>query len=225
MDNSSNENLTLSVCIPCINTHIPLLDRCVKSIFEQILHPNEVIISISSVENIKKTTELVDDMLEKYKTKLVIKVLYTSKKKYAGDNRNIAIRASTGDIISFIDADDIMYSNRLYSIMRIFTMVKDCYGILHYFTENDQPRVAKWAFDMNDVVQYQYTNKLHFGHPSFRRRLFSEFRYSSMPRIQDIKFIEQLLPKYISNLRIYKKELSIYKSNDSTLYSCSPSEN
>lgn len=211
-------DLTISVCIPCINTHIPLLDRCVESIYRQILKPIEVIISISSVDDIESTTELVESMLEKYRKRLNIKVLYTSDKKFAGENRNKAIAASTGNIISLIDADDIMYSNRLYVIKRTFALDSTCLGILHYFAENDEERLEKWNFSEDNIIGYKYTNKLHFGHPSFRREVFNEFRYSSMPRMQDIKFIEYLLPKYMSNLVIYKKQLTNYKSNNSSLY-------
>lgn len=212
--------LTLTVCIPCIQKHVYLLDRCINSINRQILHPNEIIISISSVIDLEKTESTMKEIIDNY-PRLLINVIYTKDAKFAGENRNIAIKATNikmSDIISFIDADDIMYPNRLYAIRRIFELYPKCLGMLHHFAENAEVRNEKWNFVDIAVKKYQYTQKLHFGHPSFRREVFNEFKYSSSPRMQDIKLIEKLLPKYISNLLIYEKKLTCYNSNDSTLY-------
>lgn len=211
-------DLSISVCIPCISGHIPLLDRCVQSIYRQISRPKEVIISISSVPNIKKTTKKVEDLIGKYRKRLNIIVLYTTDQQYAGENRNKAIEKSTGDIVSMIDADDFMYSNRLYIIKRVFALNRECVGVLHYFSENDEVRTEKWNFDADNVVSYTYINKLHFGHVSILKKLFKEFQYSDMPRMQDIKFIELLLPEHRHNLYIYTKKLTKYVSNDSSTH-------
>ena len=211
-------DLSISVCIPCIEKHIPLLARCVGSIYRQIILPKEVIISISSVKDIANTESEVENLIGKFRKRLYIKVLYTEEAKYAGENRNKAIVESTGDLISFIDADDTMYTNRLYVIKRIFLQDEDCLGLLHFFTENDDLRNEKWNFDKTCVIDYMYSNQIHFGHPTFRRQVFSELKYSSMPRMQDIKLVEYMLPKYRGNLRIYKKRLTNYNSNNSTFY-------
>jgi len=208
----------VSVCIPCIQDHIPLLYRCIGSIYRQIFRPHEVIVSISSVNDIEKTKNEVDATLDKYRARLDIIILYTSEKQYAGINRNKAIEKSTGDIITLFDADDIMFSNRIYNIVRIFESDEDCYGVFHYFSENDDSRQEKWNFDPKSVVNYAFTEKIHFGHPSFKRFIFDEHKYSSESRIQDIKFVERILPQYMKNLRIYTKKLSRYISNDSMLY-------
>lgn len=212
-------DLTISVCIPCVDKHIPLLPRCIRSIYKQIILPDEVIISISSVADIEETTKKVEELIGQFRRRLNIKVIYTTEKKFAGENRNIAIAASTGEIISLIDADDNMYHNRLYVIKQIFKEDPECLGVLHHFTENHGERNEKWKFSLESVKPYFYTDKLHFGHPSFRRQLFTEFKYSSMPRIQDIKFVEYILPKYRSRLRVYEKKLTNYNSGDSTFYS------
>jgi glycosyltransferase involved in cell wall biosynthesis len=206
------------VCIPCISKHIPLLERCVGSIYRQIILPKEVVISISSVEDMDKTKQIVESMLDKFRKRLNIKVLYSTENKYAGENRNLAIIASSGDIISMIDADDAMYANRLYAIKRVFESEEDCIGVLHYFTENNELRGEKWNFDADSIKPYAYTNKMHFGHPSFKRDLFSRVKYSVAPRMQDIKFVDFILPEYRSKLRIYEKKLSHYNSEDSTFY-------
>jgi glycosyltransferase involved in cell wall biosynthesis len=217
----------ITIVIPCHVTHVKFLNRCLKSIYNQTLLPYEVIISISSIDFDKfdHKTEL---NIEKYSDKLNISIYLTAAKKYAGENRNIAIGKSSGDIISFIDMDDVMEPHRLFIIDQMFSMVPNCIGLLHYFNENtyidndyDSCSVndnIKFLFDKTKVELYHYDQKIHYGHPTFRHCIFDEFKFNSAPRIQDFSFIETILPKYLKNLYVYKDELTCYISNDSTLY-------
>lgn len=208
-------SLTISVCIPCISNHIYLLNRCIKSIYTQILHPHEVIISISSVVDIESTKIYVENQIGKYRDRLKIIILYTEEKKFAGENRNIAIKNSSGNIITFIDADDTMYNNRLWIIFRTFDQIPSCLGLLHYFSENEEMRKETWKFDENMIKDYEYTDKLHFGHPTFRREIFKKFSYSNKHRGQDFELMERIVQRLRPQLRIYKRKLSHYNSNDS----------
>ena len=207
-------SLKISVCIPCLSNHIYLLDRCIKSIYKQILHPYEVIVSVSSVENIEETKTYVENKIGKYRDRLNIIIIYTTEKKYAGENRNIAIAHSTGDIITFMDADDEMYSNRLWVLFRTFSETP-CLGLLHHFTENKEVREESWKFDNGCVKDYEYTDKIHFGHPTFRKEIFDTFTYSNKHRGQDFELLENIVQKLRPQLKIYTKKLSHYNSNDS----------
>lgn len=206
---------TISVVIPCVEPHIQFLPRCIKSIYEQLHLPQEVIISISSIK--ADTKSRVEAMLREFTDRIDIKILYTAERKYAGENRNIAIVHSTGDIISMIDADDMMYPNRLYIIAKIFATYSNCISILHWFNENSNDDV-EWSYEENVVKPYVYSEKIHYGHPSFRRIIFKEFKYPTTKRRQDFDFIESILPKYFDNILVYEKPLTNYISNDSTLY-------
>lgn len=215
--------LTISVCIPCIEPHIQFLGRCIKSIYNQIHLPDEVIISLSNIMDksfdLKDTRKAVECQIGQYRKGLNIIIFYTKERKYAGENRNKAIELSSGNIISLIDADDIMLPNRLYIIEKIFRYYPDCIGILHHFIENkDNIEDLEWNWNENDIKKYRYSDKLHFGHPSFRRDIFNEFKYSNTPRTQDFEFIDSILSKYLNNLYIYEQPLSCYYSRDSTLY-------
>jgi glycosyltransferase involved in cell wall biosynthesis len=209
--------LTIGVCIPCIESHIKHLENCIKSIYEQITFPDEVVISISSVVN-KGTVDTVEIMLNKYRKRLNIRAIYTMEKKYAGENRNIALENCKSDIISFIDADDMMYPNRLYVLRNIFELYPWCIGILHHFNENSNKKINKGNFNEDFIEEYRYSEQLHYGHSSFRRILFNEFKYTNKPRGQDIEFVQRLLEKYINNLLVYKSKLTNYVSNNSTFY-------
>lgn len=210
--------LTLSVCIPCIQEHIYLLDRCVESIYTQSLLPDEVVISISSVDNMN-TQPAVENLIGRFRDKLNIIVYYTSAQHFAGENRNKAVIHSTGDIISFIDADDIMYSNRLNIILTLFRVYPLCIGILHLFTENVlHDTEPDQVFNINSISEYMFSEYIHFGHPSFRRALFDKYIYNNSPRVQDFEFIESILPEHQDNLIVYNQKLTCYVSDDSTFY-------
>lgn len=209
---------SISVCIPCISKHIPLLKTCVQSIYKQIILPKEVIISVSSAEDETKAEEQIEELIGQFRKRLNIKIICTKDPKYAGENRNIAIAASSGDIVSMIDADDLMYSNRLYVLKRIFDMDDDCIGVIHHFSENKSYRNEKWNFNLDNVYPYSYSNMLHFGHPTFRRSLFNKVKYSAAPRMQDIKFVDYILPEHRANLKVYTGKLSHYNSEFSTFY-------
>ncbi len=210
--------LTISVCIPAIEAHLPFLERCIESIYEQICLPNEVIISLSNIKSDLESVKLdVEHKLKKYIDSLSVRVIYTKDKQYAGQNRNIAVKYAKGDIISFIDIDDIMYPHRIYTIKKIFSSQPDCIGMLHYFSENQKINPV-WNYNTNNLKKYEYSDKIHYGHPSFKRRIFDEFVYPDTPRMQDFEFIKNILPKYIDNLYIYTQQLTCYNSNDSTYY-------
>ncbi len=204
----------ISVCIPCVKQHIVYLDDCLKSIERQSLQPYEVIIALSGVN--KHVINTVQNNMRHYR--LNIKVIGTCEKQYAGDNRNRAVRESDGDIITFIDADDMMRSDRLYAIDQIFTNHPDCIGLLHYFEENTFEDPHKDTKEAICSMPYKFSAKLHFGHSTFRRSVFSEYQYTSKPRGQDVEFVHNVLQKYLDQLRVCPMTLTYYHSNRSTFF-------
>lgn len=208
----------ISICIPCIEKHTPFLYNCIDSINNQSVTPYEIIISISNISDLKRMDDI-KKLCEKIKidSKIPIYIEYTFEKKYAGENRNICINKASGDIISFIDADDIMHKDRIKIIKNIFDKYPNHVGILHYFVEN-QYLDTNEEFEQNHLIQYSFSHLLHFGHASFRKKIFDEYKYGSDPRGQDVKFIASILPKYFDNLLIYKKPLTFYMSNNSSYY-------
>jgi glycosyltransferase involved in cell wall biosynthesis len=212
--------LSISVCIPCVESHIIYLPDCLNSISNQTHKPNEVIICISnissSLEEVKRKIEL---LCSQY-IDLNIKVDFTAESRYAGENRNKAVEISTGEIITFIDADDLMRCDRLYVIHKIFSLNPDAIGIIHKFYENKFPleNQKEVNFDKIFIKKYMFSDDLHFGHSSFRREIFNEYKYSDKPRGQDIEFVHNILDKYINKLFIYNQPLTYYISDRSTFY-------
>jgi glycosyltransferase involved in cell wall biosynthesis len=105
---------TIGVAIPCYKGHIPALERLFKSIQEQTLQPNMVVVSCSS-----STDDDVKHLYDKYPFPL--KIITTETRQNTAINRNIAGKQLKTDIISFFDADDIMHPDRLLVLVSMYS--------------------------------------------------------------------------------------------------------
>jgi amylovoran biosynthesis glycosyltransferase AmsE len=210
---------SLSVCIPCIPEHVKYLYDCFSSIANQTVLPEEVILVVS--ESTHTIEREVKNIICLFCDQLNIKYALFSDKQFAGTNRNEAIKIATSDIIALIDADDLMYPDRIFIVKKIFHEFPFAIGVIHYFTENisiNQEKNKSISFHKNIVQAYHFTDKLHFGHACFKRSLFDEYSYSEKPRGQDLEFVNKLLIKYKQDLLIYPKPLTSYISDRSSFY-------
>ena len=110
----------LGVAIPCYIYHLPKLRFLLESIANQTVKPHHVVVSCSST---KKDNVEVQQLLSEYLHVFNLVILTTEDRKNASENRNIASRYLIElqvDIISYIDADDMMCSQRLEFIKSIF---------------------------------------------------------------------------------------------------------
>jgi glycosyltransferase involved in cell wall biosynthesis len=129
------EPATVSVVIPCERSHIQFLPELLNALKNQSVIPTEVVISISS-------TNSQDDFLicqiaqDKYP--FIFKLLSTSKRQFAGENRNIAISHSKGDIIICQDADDLPHRQRVEIIRNLFQETRFDYLLhLHFLAKSE----------------------------------------------------------------------------------------
>lgn len=211
----------ISVCIPCIEKHVSFLPLCLDSIVAQTYQPYEVVVVVSNIQHMDQTIEKLREYKKKY-VALNIIFLPTVDTRYAGENRNAAVQMASGEIVTMMDADDVMHKDRLYILNEFFTKYPDGIGVLHYFLENLYPlndeNYKSLVFSPDLVEKYKFSKLLHFGHATYKRILFDEFQYSNRPRGQDVEFVHYLLHKYINNMYVYKENLSYYISNNSSLY-------
>ena len=100
----SNKNIHISVIIPTFNRS-KLLNRSIRSVLNQTLQPNEIIV----VDN--GSTDDTRDMVSKNFTN--IRYIY-HKKKGVSSARNTGIRISKSNWISFLDSDDEWMKDKLF---------------------------------------------------------------------------------------------------------------
>jgi len=114
---------TIGIVICAYKGHIPHLKRLFASIEAQTKKPDHVVVSCSSTEP--------HEFIYSPESYSFLLTIYThSEKKNAAQNRNYGARMITTDIISFIDADDIMHPQRTELIYHAFT-TNDIYLLLH----------------------------------------------------------------------------------------------
>lgn len=103
--------IDLSIIVPVYNSE-RYLKKCIKSILNQQSNLNYEIILINDGSE-DKSLELCYDFKKKYDDKIVVISCSNHGVSHA---RNLGIKASRGDYLSFIDADDFVTSNYLQVI-------------------------------------------------------------------------------------------------------------
>ena len=141
----------VSIIIPYFNKKNYIKDA-VNSVLNQTFKNIEIII-IYDDENLSDYYYLMDE----YRNKKNIKIFKNIKNIGAGLSRNIGIKKSTGEIIAFLDSDDIWRTNKLE--IQLNFMIKNGYE----FTFSNYEKkllngatlkaVAQKEFDYNDLLK------------------------------------------------------------------------
>lgn len=104
---------TISVVIPCYNAE-KYIAECIHSVMNQSYLPIEIIcINDGSTD---RTLPLLKQLQEKYPCLIVI----DSENKGASKARNVGLAIAKGDIIQFLDADDMIASDKFEKQIKCF---------------------------------------------------------------------------------------------------------
>lgn len=216
---------TLSLCIPCIPKHVKYLKELSKNINKQSVFPDEVVIAISNSN--KSVENQIRKIFQNLRTKLVITGV--SKKALAGENRNRAAKFATSDILSFMDADDLMHKQRT-EILKYHFNKSNAIAIFHKFKRGDvlgKINVKNIKLDSNTLIKahrdkstdYLKVNGITHGHVSCLRIVFNKIKQETRnPRGgEDSKFARDLMDNF-NQKRIYliNENLSNYRQHFSS---------
>lgn len=220
-----SNNISISVCIPCIPRDVNKLPRTLNSINNQTFLPIEVIIGLSEISN--SYSKHLEKQLNNYK--FPVKIVNTINKAHAGPNRNRAAAYAKGDLISFMDADDIMHHKKLELINLLYNKFKPkC--IIHSYTskiKNFKLKNSHKIFKGKDIyyfadkqIEDKYSNnwydkkiknKLHngitfkglgnitHGHPTIHRSVLKNVKYCNKQIGEDAVFLRNILKFYKNN--------------------------
>ena len=202
-------NLKTSLIVPCYHGHFRHLNNLLKMYLNQTVLPDEIVISLSEA-NLIKPKELENIQKTDWPFKLVL--LTTNEQLYAGQNRNKAAEASTGDIIICQDADDVPHNQRIEIIKHIFENF-EIEHLMHYFTTN------KYEFDHNFEISNIFSSenkklRITHGNIAISRELFETYKWPDLARGQDILYNFDLFKKgykkFVATvpLLFYRKNLS-----------------
>jgi glycosyltransferase involved in cell wall biosynthesis len=208
----------ISVVIPCIPKHLKHLDELIISICEQSILPHEVIISLSDYNN-DDSKQLEEHYCNAF-PKLMIKIVNKVEPAYAGENRNRGCASCTTKYVTFMDADDIMSSHKLETLVDLFNE-HDMDAIIH--TYGDHP--TNELFDdtiMKNVKKKSHSiwlnhallgliNIIHHGHITIKKSVFDIVQQdTSSKRVEDSDYVRRIID---ADMKLYliDKNLSIYR--------------
>jgi glycosyltransferase involved in cell wall biosynthesis len=96
----------ISVIIPCYNAEL-YISECVNSVLKQTFSPLEIIcVNDGSTDN---TLAVLDSLGHQHST--VLKII-NSENKGASAARNIGLNLAQGEVVQFLDADDVIEPNK-----------------------------------------------------------------------------------------------------------------
>jgi glycosyltransferase involved in cell wall biosynthesis len=209
--------MTIGIAIPTYNNHILHLKGLLDMISKSTVLPKQVSVSISSFNE--------DLIFDEYPFELII--TKTSEYKNPSQNRNIAAKKLSTDIISFIDGDDLPHIKRNEYILKSFELGSDVlshnYNIL---TNNNNPTlddigefeflpkyinkyIAETHAPENDTLHLDY----HNAHISLLSRVYEKFEYDENENFkykEDSEFNSRLV-KNGYKICYLKNKLSYYR--------------
>jgi glycosyltransferase involved in cell wall biosynthesis len=207
--------LTISVCIPAIPRDVEsgCLHELLSSINRQTLLPTDVIISFTNA-SLEETKRMHQD-LQSYIDPVPLRIIRSSELYVQGKSRNNAILGSTSELISFIDADDIMHPQRLRIIVDAFKGNGELELFLHGYSKNLNEQWVSDSFEEKIADSREFVRKneicnserrtrhqphldldVHHAHITMRRSIFRIHSFDETTegfRIEDSLFVRQLV--------------------------------
>jgi glycosyltransferase involved in cell wall biosynthesis len=196
--------LTIGVAIPCYKGHIEVLRYLLDSIEAQTRKPDKVVVSCSSSE----TNDIPSSYFE-YSFPLTI--FTCSEKRNVSQNRNFAMSKLETDIVSFIDADDMMHPQRLEVVEQCF-LQNNVQILLHFYEmglrrpfkmyhnfpiEYNKLFVCPWRSIQH--INYPRADIIHNGQSSVRRSILNRVQFQEGPEFigrEDTFFVGDVLLIY-----------------------------
>jgi hypothetical protein len=183
---------SVTVVVPALARDVGMLTRLKHSMDIQTLAPNEVIVVISGMED-KHCPSFHNWTIMCEKPIL-----------FAGTARNIGWRMATSDVVTFLDADDQMYPERIKTIATHF-VGHDLQLLLHGFSTTPikdhvpmtqcPAKDGHWLFQETRRTQNRHlwiSAFIHHGHASVRRRISCE-PFPKQKRGQDSLFVRRCI--------------------------------
>ena len=209
---------SVTVTVPIYNSS-RFIDDCLRYISEQTYDILEVIFVVD-----ERTTDGSEQLLkEKAKTLGNVRVVMQSDDGGLAGARNIGIRESKGDVIWFLDVDDIPHLTFLEELIRVMKETDSDMAICNNFQTFERKMLNIPNKDYSyTVVDGSYAVEHYTDYPIYswsriqKRSVFSEESvFRSRPAAEDI---EQTIRQYAVSKKVcyYNKPLYVYVKSKRT---------
>ena len=213
-------SVTIGIAIPCYKYHLPNLRRLLESIDAQSRKPDQVVVSCSSMDSAMDPGA--DHGIDCNAYSYPLRIITTSERKNAAENRNRAAAALTTTIVSFFDADDVMVPHRLKCIEHAF-LNYPCLIVLHNYSEGGSVSPAPDPVCEYGKLRRSYTGcathadsysiPIHHSQASVVATVLGKIKYredAASERKEDALFCGDVL-EYVGAANAYiANQLSIY---------------
>ncbi len=126
---------TISLIIPCVDIHIPLLFRFLGTINRFTRIPDEVLIALSPKFETIDLNEMKLSLQVQF-SELNLNILVQNKVTTAAMNINMLSSMAKGNILVRCDADDVIHPQKLEIIEYVFTKYPDTQLLIHPWTNH-----------------------------------------------------------------------------------------
>lgn len=188
--NYKMRDIKFSIVIPAYNAE-KFIETALKSVVDQSYKNFEIIIIDNG--SIDGTKNIIDKIISN-NTNISIKLIILNPNKGISKARNIGILNSTGDYISFLDADDVWYKNKLEKVKNVI---------------DDNPEVDviwHWENHVSSTFRKEVKYKSINNEKPYEDLLFNNNRLSTSAtsvRRASINNIGGFSPKYIAGEEDY----------------------
>ena len=220
----SNLDILVSIIIPCYNSELFIIE-CLESCQIQIYRQIEIIVIDDGSTD--KSTEIVNQFMVKNSD--VNCRLLSKENKGASSARNTGIKESNGTFIQFLDADDILFKDKIQSQVDLINENKTCQLIVgSYETVNLQSsKTRKRNYSDNDDSLWMGLYRSDLGNTCsnlFNASLFKEQGVSwneSLSSSQEynlmfdiLKITQQVIFDAQINTRIIRRDNNSISANE-----------
>ena len=220
----SNLDILVSIIIPCYNSELFIIE-CLESCQIQTYRQIEIIVIDDGSTD--KSTEIVNQFMVKNSD--VNCRLLSKENKGASSARNTGIKESNGTFIQFLDADDILFKDKIQSQVDLINENKTCQLIVgSYETVNLQSsKTRKRNYSDNDDSLWMGLYKSDLGNTCsnlFNASLFKEQGVSwneTLPSSQEynlmfdiLKITQQVIFDAQINTRIIRRDNNSISANE-----------
>lgn len=205
----------ISIIVPCHGKHINHLDELFDNFTKFVVKPYEVVVSVSLEydQSLPETSLILNDLSKKYNFQ--IKFHISNRPLIASQNRNLGASQSNGDILLFLDADDVYHPQLL--------------EVIKYFWKKFSPINVHWKYLLKDSMEaffnekYQcskipvipYQRSITHGHAAIDRNTWKEFEWPNIVGGEDCDYFTTLYNHDKSKNLVLDCNLSLYQIENS----------
>jgi len=154
----------ISVIIPCHGRHVLKMNNVLNNLTEQIYPVYEVIISFSlnPEQDLEELAKKVKEYRVNYKHKLNLKCILNPENMVTSVNRNIAASQATGDILLFLDADDL-YHPQLTQIIQYVWKKYDPVDLHWFYIKTSSEKCMRIDSNNTELISNILSGKTSFN--------------------------------------------------------------